>query len=101
MEFKFEVGGSEKRRVCFQYRSRLAAALSIEVDGTVVAEEKFRVYIPSFRLYEFQVEAEKVYSVAVGVSFARFGRGFIDPSCEVTVDGNLIGKYLPRRQLCQ
>jgi hypothetical protein len=93
MEFTFAVGDPEKHRVRFQYRSRLAAALSIEVDGAVVAEEKFRVYIPPFRRYEFQVGAEKLYVVAIDVSFSRFGRALIDPSCEVTVDGTLIGKY--------
>ena len=93
MDFKFSVGKSDKHQVRFRY-SRLRNDVQIDVDGSLVKRDKFRIWIPASRYYDFKVgDAEQQHDARIGLEITRVGAKFRNPVCSVTVDGELIGKY--------
>jgi hypothetical protein len=93
LDFSFSVGETEAHIVRFRYRTRLASSVIIDVDGDIVKEEKFRIYIPPMRRYAFRVGTAELSHVVIEVKFSRLGRAYTAPSCRVSVNGSFLGKY--------
>lgn len=93
MEFEFNVGDSETHTVRVCYTRSLSNRISIQVDGTEVRQEHFRVFLPRFRQYNFQVGNGEQHHVLIDTSLPRFGRGLSDPTFKVSVDGEFLRQY--------
>jgi hypothetical protein len=92
MDFQFEVGGSEPHQVRF-LTSRTNSKVTLTVDGKIVKQDKFRVWIPPRRHYEVVVGDSEQHQIAIEVEFPRIWTKFKKPTCSAYVDGKVVATY--------
>jgi len=92
MEFTFSVGTADSHEVKFKY-SRLTNTVQIDVDGNQVKKDKFWIWIPAHRRYDFKVGGSERHDVDIELNIPRAWSKFRNPSCNVIVDGQLVRKY--------
>jgi hypothetical protein len=90
MDFQFDVGGSESHQVRF-LTSTANSKVTLTVDGEIVKQEKFRVWIPPRRRYEAVIGDSEKHEIVIEVEFPRIWTKFKNPSCTASVDGEVIG----------
>ena len=94
IDFALEVGDEEKHRVAFHW-GQLWGRVRITVDSEEVVQKNrpFTLRSTRTRKFEFSVGHTEVHAVVIQKTSPRLLGGARKQSCQVFVDGELVGEY--------